>query len=641
MLSIWKTVLLCLVAAITFTQFVKAQDTGPRFCDAEVALFVNEPCPPGASCTPTLGVVLYQQQAITLSQFVRTINNSQCSTVEFSLDFDSTFPMEPICANGTVIFARSRVIGEACIADEHCVSSAANPVRCISGSCQTVQPVTLQRNASCSISGMKYGALCGSGLGCDTYFTSTCQSLCSSTSPCESNYYCALTFTDDTFENFVEVCTPIRKVGESCAHSNIFYYDSSYNCEQGTRCSPETSTCVPITRIGEACRQQGECEKGSECFVSEANPTCKALPDIGAPCDELLGCRNSTTSYCSPESSLCALFLTSGASCNIDDSLCQPQLLCALNENGATCSETGQSGQPCLLPLYACNQGLFCNPFQISNGSVGYRCESELPKSGAICDPKIGCAAGLKCGISSNSTNAPLCLETRQLNEPCTHPAQCPSNHCEAGICKAAKQVDEACDINSAPCQAPLLCSFGKCIQPFSIAEGRNCSGVTYPLVSTTRIPQFDQHLEQKESQIEPIYHECSVELTCDEGICKKFAPCDVTTDVLPLTANCHCKDGSSVAIYSCYWELQNYTNCLNVSGQVERADLPLTQCVTERTNYYQCRFRVLGEAFPGKTLGEVPNVNPTVGQRKGVKSGTTQMTCAALCILISLVVLL
>jgi hypothetical protein len=208
---------------------------------------------------------------------------------------------------------------------------------------------------------------------------------------------------------------------------------------------------------GSDCMGSSDCAAGLGCVTGK----CAAAPAIGESCDDSTACARGAE--CAPSNDrVCQEKGREGERCMGDE--CEAGLACDLTATFPVC-------RPLLALGEACDMGSSCVAGATCNAG---RCV-ELPAQGETC--LFGqCAAGLVCDQSSQT-----CGPRRAANESCSASTDCEEGlACDQatfpGSCVAKSAEGEACNGDSARCEAGLFCTPDGTCQPFLAAEAE-CTG--------------------------------------------------------------------------------------------------------------------------------------------------------------------
>ncbi len=291
--SIHATTILAVVAAISCTQFLGANDPIDLSPDASIATadggtpsatgiaaaFAHAVCDELASCC------LKNALAFNLDNcLVAAAGNAQEQIINPALAVGATYQAAAANACLAAIAKAAQECDDASIASSGGVATA--PL----SACASAYAGTKAPGATCASSFECAPGPSGSTVSCSYYYP---------------------TSDDGGFQPYGEACqvAVFGTVGAACASFDTAPIPTVADCAvAGLACNSINSTCQPRQPIGNSCGQSGDCVNGAYC----ATPLCAPAPSAGAPCASG-AC--AVGLYCNFASNTCAPMLGAGASC--------------------------------------------------------------------------------------------------------------------------------------------------------------------------------------------------------------------------------------------------------------------------------------------------------------------------------------
>lgn len=219
--------------------------------------------------------------------------------------------------------------------------------------------------------------------------------------------------------------------------------------------------CGPFPGVGEACSAPNRCQPGLLCAVSADAGVCQVPVAPGEPCSrtELCGtlqfCKGlnrsdpQDTGVCAPRDELYSGLLGDPCSLGGESGLCQPELVCVLDETEATtaghCAERVGPGEACQLALPdQCPRGQFCKVTLAGEPATPAGECTANPKLGEPCLFEVGTSLPAPCPAAQYcDTRSLRCEAGKRLGEPCTSDAACYSRKCDTtGRCVAPLECE-------------------------------------------------------------------------------------------------------------------------------------------------------------------------------------------------------
>ncbi len=445
--------------------------------------------------------------------------------------------------------------GDLCNGTLYCdqVTKNCKPNPATKVTCQTVDNTACSvakcapKTGQCSLQPLKDTTPCDDGNACTTG-DACAKGVCTpaATAPecvCTADADCAK-FEDGDLCNGTLVCDKAKKQCIVDPKTTVFCPSGNNTQCAHNVCDAKTGKCAmtpanvnsacddkqPCTVV-DRCGADGTCKPGNdvcECGPHKPKVDCDATKGDGDVCNGTLWCDTTALPFkCAPKPK-------SAVTCKtVDDTFCQAN----------TCDKkTGV----CSLQPVAANVAKPCddaNPCSVATVCQGGVCKGGTSKD---CDDKNPCTQDA-CAKASDCTHAPLTGAACDDGKPCTGP-----DSCNKGVCGGnPKSCDDnnpctidACDDTqpggcmhpptTAPCSdgdactSGDSCKAGKCVggAAKSCDDGNSCTADTCDTKTAA--------CSNKGSSGGSCSLIGSVAGTCDVGVCKAKAPCDLVTRELP-----------------------------------------------------------------------------------------------------------